>query len=176
LALNTYLDITTTDAQGYQNTLTFRIKPLALAAAQTLPSAAAIAAVIDSIFAAADTPSMNKVLSYDVRVHEDNPSSSGGDGNAPTSEAVVPRNSINDIPGEWIFRIPGLNKAAVTFDPINPSSVSTSGTMWDDIRDALTDALIAVSNPSGAYGALNANQLAEVAQAVDGRRAPMRPR
>lgn len=176
MALNTYLDITTEDAQGYQNNLRFRVKPLALAAAQTLPAAAKIEAVIDSIFGNGSVPSLQKVLSYAIVVLEDAPGSTGGNGSSPTSEAAQVRNDIDGIPGNWMFRIPGLNKAAVTFNPVNPNSISTSGAMWDAIRDALTDAAIAVSDPEGAYSAASSDDIAQVAQAVDGRRAPMRPR
>lgn len=176
MALNTYLRITSEDAQGYQDTLEYRIAPLALAAAQTLPTAVEIDAVIDAIFGTTGKLSTNKVLSYEVAVRQDAPASTGGNGTAPTSEAGVLRNSIGDIPGDWLSRIPGLDKASVTWNPSNPNSFSTIGIIWDDYRDAVTAAHIAVSAPTGAYAAVSASAIAEVANAVDGRRAPMRPR
>lgn len=176
MALNTYLDIEVRDGQRQKATLTFRIKPLALAAAQTLPAAAKIEAVIDSIFAAGSTPGDAVCTGYSVRVTEDSPGSSGGAGVSSISSAAKVRNSLDAIPGNWLFSIPGLNKAAVSFDPTNPNSISTVGAMWDAIRTALTDAAIAVSDPAGAYVAVTSDELAQSATGFDGRRSPPRPR
>jgi len=176
LAVTTWLDITTEDAQGYQDTLSFRVKPIAFATAQTLPAAAKIDAVIDALFGNTGVPSSQTVLKYAIRVEEDAPASNGGNGEAATSTAIRTRNELSGIPGNWMFRIPGLNKAAVTFDPTNPNSISTTGSMWDAIRAALADAAIAIADPAGAYVATPEDEIAQVATAVDGRRAPMRPR
>jgi hypothetical protein len=176
MALNTYLDIHVRDGQKQLSTLTFRIKPLALAAAQTLPAAAKIDAVIDAIFTVADTPSDAQCIGYSVRVTEDTPASTGGNGASAISSAAKVRNSLDAIPGNWLFSIPGLNKAAVSFDPTNPNSISTVGAMWDAIRDALTDAAIAVSDPVGSYVAVPSDEIAQSATGFDGRRSPPRPR
>lgn len=175
MAVETWLDIISTDKQGYQDTLTFRVKDLAFAAAQTLPTAAKIEAVIDAIYGP-DKPSTNIVTSYQIRVQETVSSAVGGSGSSPTSEAARVRNSLTAIPGNWLFRIPGLDKSAVSFDPSNPNSISTSGAPWAAIRTALADAAIAVSDPAGAYVAVPSTEIAEAVSAVDGRRAPLRPR
>jgi len=176
LALNTYLDIMVRDGQRQKATLTFRIKPLALAAAQTLPTAAKIEAVIDAIFASTGTPGDSVCDGYSVRVTEDAPGSTGGTGVSSISSAAKVRNSLDAIPGNWLFSIPGLNKAAVSFDPTNPNSISTVGAMWDAIRTALSDAAIAVSDPAGAYVAVASDEIAQSATGFDGRRSPPRPR
>ncbi len=175
MAVVTTLNIVSEDHQGYQDTLQFRIAPLAFAAAQTLPTATEIAAVINAIYSDEDTPSSNRVVNYYVKVEETVPDL-GGDGASATSSGVRVRNDIEGIPGNYMFRIPGMNKAALTFDPTNPNAVSTVGAMWDAIRAALAAAHIAISDPAGAYAATAEANIAEVATAVDGRRAPMRPR
>ncbi|SRR6266404_1070609 len=175
MAVITTLNIVSRDAQGHFDTLEFVVKPIAFAAAQTLPAAAKIQAVIDAIYSDESTPSSNVVVSYYIKVEQTVPESNGGDGASPTSQAVRVRNSLDAIPGNWLFRIPGLNEAAVSFDPTNPNSISTVGAMWDAIRAALADAAIAVSDPAGAYTAVAEDELAQVASVFDGRRAPMRP-
>jgi hypothetical protein len=176
MAVETFLEIVSEDAQGYQDTLSFRIAPLAFAAAQTVPTAAEIDAVIDAIFGTTGVPSTQRVVSYSVRIQQDAPASTGGNGEAPTSEAIRVRNELTGIPGNWLFRIPGLNKAAVLFDPTNPNSISTTGAMWDAVRAALAAAHIAVADPTGGYSATPEDEIAQVATVFDGRRAPLRPR
>lgn len=176
LALNTYLDIFTEDGQKQKATLTYRIKPLALASAQTLPAAAKIEAVIAALFAPADLISDAHVVGYAVRVHEDAPGETGGDGISSISSTVRTRNALDAIPGDFLVTVPGLNKAAVSFDPVNPNSISTVGTMWDTYRTAVTDAAIAISDFVGSYLALTSDEVAQVATAFDGRRSPPRPR
>jgi len=175
MAVITKLGIISEDAQHYQDTLEFRIAPLAFAAAQTVPTPTEINAVINSIFGADSVPSTNRVLGYYVKI-EQTAADLGGAGIAATSEAARVRNDPDGVPGNWIFRIPGLNKAAVSFDSSNPNSISTTGAMWDAVRTALAAAHIAVSDPLGAYSATPEDEIAKTAQAVDGRRAPMRPR
>ncbi len=175
MTVTTILGIVTKDAQGYQDTLEFTVKPIAFAAAQALPTAAKIEAVINAIYGA-DVLSGSIVLKYFIRVEEDDPGAVGGEGDSPTSEALRIRNEIGSIGGDWLFRVPGLMKSNVTFDPTNPNSVSTSGAIMDAVRAALTDAAIAVSNPKGSYAAVPSIDLVQAATAVDGRRAPMRPR
>lgn len=178
MALNTYLDIYTEDGQKQKATLSFRIKPLALAAAQTLPAAAKIDAVIDAIFTASDSPGDAIVTGYAIRVFEDAPASLGGNGTSGISSTAKVRNSLGTIgvAGNWLFSIPGLDKAAVDFDPTNPNSISTVGAMWDAIRAALTDAAIGTSSPLGTYAAVSADEIAQSATGFDGRRSPPRPR
>lgn len=176
MAVITWLDINVQDAQKRKATLSFRIKPIAFATGQALPSAAKIDAVIDSIFNTADSPSDAKVLSYAVRVEETAPLSTGGAGGAALSFTARVRNSVDAIPGNWLFHIPGLLKSRVSWSPTDPNSIGTTGVDWDAIRDALTDADIAVSDPEGAYTAVPADEIAEFATGVDGRRSPMRPR
>ncbi len=176
MALSTFLDIFYRDGQGRDRTLTFRIKPLALAAAQTLPAAAKIEAVIDAIFTVADSVSNGLVTAYAIRVHEDTPGTTGGNGTSPTSEAARVRNDLNGIPGNWLWTVGCLNKNAVSFDPTNPNSISTSDSQWDAIRAALADAAIAVSDPQGAYAATDEGDIAMVASVFDGRSSPARPR
>jgi hypothetical protein len=176
LALDTFLDIFVEDGQKQKATLTYRIKPLALAGSQTLPAAAKIEAVISSIFDSAGTPGDSIVLGYAVRVHENAPGAAGGFGQSSVSSSAKVRNSLDSIPGNWLFSIPGLNKAAVSFDPTNPNSISTVGGMWDAVRTALTDAAIAVSDPAGSYAAVSSDEIAMSATGFDGRRSPPRPR
>jgi len=164
LALNTYLDIFVEDGQKQKATLSFRIKPLALAAAQTLPAAAKIEAVIDAIFASTGTPGDAKCEGYAVRVFEDAPGSSGGAGVSSISSAAKVRNSLDAIPGNWLFSIPGLNKAAVSFDPTNPNSISTVGAMWDAIRTALSDAAIKLGQDTTLSGIGATDAAAAMAQ------------
>jgi hypothetical protein len=176
MALKTWLDIFTQDGQKQKATLSFRIKPVALAAAQDLPTAAKIDAVINAIFAAGSVPGDAEVTGYAVRVEEDAPTATGGGGVSSISSTAKVRNDIDGIPGNWLFSIPGLNKGAVSFDPTNPNSISTVGAMWDAIRTALTDAAIAVSDPEGAYAAAASDTIAQSATGFDGRRSPPRPR
>src|SRR5258706_11323444 len=176
MAVVTTLNIVSEDAQGYQDTLQFVVKPIAFATAPALPVAAKIEAVINSIYSLSDTPSASRVINYYIKVEETAPGATGGNGEPPTSERARVRNALDAVPGNWLFSIPGLNKAAVSFDPTNPNSISTSGAMWDAIRTALTDAAIAVSDPAGAYEAATSDEIAQVASAFDGRRAPLRPR
>lgn len=174
MALNTYLDINYRDGQNQKRTLTFRIKPLALAAAQTLPAAAKIEAVITAIFSTGSTPSDSFVDSYSVRVTEDVPGETGGGGQSAVSSAARVRNDQDDIAGGWLWSVGGLNKAAVTFDETARNSIVTTGAMWDAIRDALTDAAIAVARPEGAYAAQTTDDIAQSASGFDGRRAAPR--
>jgi len=173
MAVTTWLDITTEDFQGYQATLPFRIVPAAFGAT-TLPTAAKIEAVINALYG--DTKfSDQRVIKYAVRVEQDVPGATGGAGNVTTSEALRMRSGDGDsLPALW--RVPGLMKANVTFDPQNPNGVATVGALWTALRDALTDAEIAVSAPEGAYAAYTEEQIAVTANAFDGRRAPLRPR
>lgn len=178
MAVKTWLNIVSRDAQGYQDTLTFRVKDIAFAAAQTLPAPAKIQAVIDAIYGSTGQPSTNEVMSYNIMVEQTVSESGGGVGSSPTSEAARVRNDLETIPGPpWLFRIPGLNKAAVAFDTSNPNSIVVVGASWTAIRAALTDAAIAVGDPlDDTYEATGSADLAQAASAVDGRRAPLRPR
>jgi len=176
MALTTWLDVHVQDGQKQKATLSLRIAPLALAAAQTLPTATEINAVIDSLFSDADTPSDAHVVAYAVRVEQDAPESSGGNGVSSISSTIRTRNNIDGIPGNFLVTIPGLNKHAVSFDPVNPNSISTIGAMWDAYRTAVTAAHIALSDPTGSYVAITSDEVAQVATAFDGRRAAPRPR
>jgi hypothetical protein len=176
MAVITWLDVLLEDGQKQKATFTLRIAPLAFAAAQTLPTPTEINAVIDSLFGTADLPSDAHVTGYQVRVEQNAPESTGGDGISSISSTIRTRNALGAIPGNFLVTIPGLNKAAVSFDPVNPNSISTVGTMWDAYRTAATAAHIAISDPVGAYVALSADEVAEVATAFDGRRAAPRPR
>lgn len=176
MAVTTWLDIDLEDGQKQKATLSLRIAPLAFAAAQTVPTATEIQAVIDSLFSDADTPSDAKVTGYAVRIAQDVPESTGGNGVSSISSSIRTRNALDAIPGNFLITIPGLNKHAVTFDPVNPNSISTVGAMWDAYRTAVTAAHIAISDPAGSYVALTSDEVAEVATAFDGRRSPPRPR
>lgn len=176
MAVITWLDVHLRDGQKQKATLSLRIAPLAFAAAQTVPTATEINAVIDSLFADTDTPSDAHVESYAVRIEQTVPESSGGNGVSSISSAVRTRNALDAIPGNFLVTVPGLNKNAVSFDPVNPNSISTVGAMWDAYRTASTAAHIAISDPVGAYVALTSDEVAEVATAFDGRRSPPRPR
>lgn len=164
------------DGQRQKATYTVRIAPLAFAAAQTLPTATEINALVDSLFGDGSVPSDAIVTGYQVRVEQTVPESEGGFGEASISSAIRTRNALDAIPGNFLITVPGLNKAAVSFDPVNPNSISTVGSMWDAYRTAATAAHIAISDPAGAYVALTSDEVAEVATAFDGRRSPPRPR
>lgn len=170
--LSTWLDIVTEDAQGYQNTLSYRIKDAALGAT-TLPTSAKIEAVINAIFG--DTKfSSNIVKEFSVRVRQDQSPAAGGTGGSATSTSLRVRNNI-DGPN-WLFTIPALIKDNVVYDPTNPNSASTSGALWTALRGALVDADIAVSAPSDVYVAEVEADLAQAATVYDGKRSPLRPR
>lgn len=176
MAVKTFLDINVRDAQGYQATLRFRIAPLAFAAAQTLPTATEIAAVIDAIFGSGVVPSNAEVLAYSVVV-EQTSAALGGEGDSPISESLRVRSNISGLTIPFMFAIPGLAKSNVVYDPTNPNAVSTSSGMWDTIRTALTAPHIAIAPPDpDTYTAVTSDELAQVATVYDGRRAPMRPR
>lgn len=172
MALTTWLWIETEDAQGYQDTLKLRIKPAALGST-TLPTAAKIDAVIASVYGNT-VLSTNIVKSYSVVVTQDTPTDDGGTGGSPTSEALRTRSEVST--NDFIIKIPGLNKANVSFDSSNPNAVVVTGTMFQDVRDALTDSEIAVSAPEGAYAAVADSLLLQTAVVYDGRRAPLKPR
>jgi hypothetical protein len=174
MAVSTWLEIETEDAQGYEETLKFRIAPAAFAVDTDLPTAAKINAVIDSIFGDAKI-STNTVKSYSVRVMEDTPTGhTGGSGIVGTSQAARVSNALNSADA-FKFRIPGLNKSNVVFANDNPNSVVTVGGLWDAVRAALVDAAIAVRSPETG-NALAEDEIASAAVAFDGRRAPMKPR
>jgi hypothetical protein len=176
LTVKTFLDINVRDAQGYQATLRFRIAPLAFAAAQTVPTATEINAVINSLFGSGVVPSNASVLGYSVVINQDD-AALGGEGDSPISESLRVRSNIGGLVIPFMFAIPGLAKSNVVYDPTNPNAVSTASGMWDTIRTALTAAHIAIAPiEPDTYDAVASDDLAQVATVYDGRRAPMRPR
>jgi hypothetical protein len=175
MTVKTWLDIHLEDGQKQKRTLSLRVKDIAFATAQTLPAAAKIEAVIDALFAAEDTPSNAKCVGYAIRVEQDVPGTSGGDGTSAITSAIRTRNDLGGIPGNWLMTIPAMNKSAVSFNPIARNQISTTGAMWDAVRAALADAAIAVGDPEAtAYVATEEDTLFEVASGFDGRRAAPR--
>lgn len=178
MTVKTWLDLHTEDGQKQKSTISLRVKDIAFAAAQTLPAPAKIDAIIDALFSSDNsTPSNARCVGYAIRVEQDTPTSEAGNGTSAISSAIKTRNGLDEIPGNWLLSIPGLNKDAVSFDPVNPNSISVVGTMWDNVRAALADAAIAVGDPdAGSYVATAEDELIQVASAFDGRRAAPRPR
>ena len=174
MAVSTWLDITTQDAQEYETTVSYRIKPAALGAT-TLPSAAKINAVLTAFYGD-DKVSDQIVVHYAVRVQEDAPAVTGGSGNVDASQVMRLRSGGDGDSAEQLDRIPGLLKANVSFDPQNPNGISTTGALFDAIRAALVDADIAFAPDEGTYTAYTEDQIARLANAFDGKRAPKRPR
>lgn len=175
MAVKTWLDINLEDGQRQKRTLSLRVKDIAFATAQTLPSAAKIDAVIDALFAAEGTPSNARVVSYAIRVEETAPLSTGGDGTSAITSAIRTRNDVDGIPGNWLMTIGGINKSAVTFDTNNRNSIIVTGGMWDAARAALADAEIAVGDPdAGSYVATAEADLFGSASGYDGRRSAPR--
>ena len=171
MAVATYLDIMTQDAQKEKATLTFRINP-ATFGATTLPTAAKIEAVINAVFGNTKF-STNIVTAYAVRVEEEAPVALGGTGGSPSSQAMRVRNEIGTK--NWMFSVPGLVKSNVTWDPVNPNSISTSDALFTALRAALVDAAIAFGDPAN-YAATPTDEAAQTATGYDGRRTPPRPR
>lgn len=177
MALRTWIDIHVEDGQHQKATLSLRVKDIALAAAQTLPSAAKIEAIINAVFADSGTPSTAICVSYAVRVEEDAPGALGGEGTSAISSAIKTRNSNITLPGNWLLSIPGMNKGDLTWDLTNRNSISTTGSMWDAVRAAMADAAIAVGDPiPPTYEATPEAELFYSASGFDGRRAAPRPR
>lgn len=177
MAVKTWLDIHVEDGQLQKATLSLRVKDIAFAAAQSLPVAAKIDAVIDSIFAEADTPSNARVTGYAIRVEEDAPGSTGGGGESAISSTAKTRSALTAIPGNWLLSIPGLNKFAVTWGTVDRNGIVTVGGIWTAIRAAMSDAAIAVGDPQPElYAATPSAQLFQEASGFDGRRAAPRPR
>lgn len=175
MTVKTWLDLYLEDGQKQKRTLSLRVKDIAFAAAQTLPAAAKIEAVIDALFAPEDTPSNAKCTGYAIRVEQDVPGTSGGDGTSAITTAVRTRNEITDLTGNWLMTIGGMNKSAVAFDSTNRNSISTVGAMWDAARAALADAAIAVGDPDDTvYAAAPEDELFGSASGFDGRRAAPR--
>ncbi len=173
--LKTEFRIRTEDAQGYQETLTFRIKD-ATYGATTLPTDAHMLTVINDIFGA-DLPSTSKVIGYEAAVVTELTGGDviGGDGGSPTSERLRFRNDVGGA--NWIFGVPGLNKAAVTFDPSNPNAISTSDININSIRTALNAADLQPGDPKAdAYTATSTTVMMQSGIVVDGRRSPKRTR
>lgn len=173
MAAKTWLDITTEDAQGYQATLTFRIKPAAFGAT-TLPTEAKIEAVIDALYGD-DKLSDQQIVKYAVRVEEDVVGGLGGGGAVGTSQALRIRSGDSDS-ADALWRIPGFLKDSLVKSPDNPNSYSTADALVDALRTALVDAAIAVAPPADPYTAYTSDQIAKSANTFDGRRAPLRPK
>lgn len=178
MTVKTWLDLHTEDGQGQKATVSLRVKDIAFAAAQTLPAAAKIDAIIDALFSSDNsTPSNAKCMSYAIRVEQDTPTGEGGNGTSAISSAIKTRNAIEAIPGNWLLSLPGLNKDAVTFGTVDRNSIVVIGGMWDAVRAALADAAIAVGDPqSTSYSATAEDELFQEASAFDGRRSAPRPR
>lgn len=171
----TFLDIETRDAEGYTNRLRFRI--IDYVQSVGLPPTNKAEAVIAAIFGTDGTkPSNQVVTSWAFVVEETSPTSPGGNGTSATAIAARARNHLTPAVDEWMFSIPGLSKAAVTFDPRNPNSISVTGSMWAAVRTALADPAIAVGNPApDTYEAEDITVLIESASQFNGRRGPKRP-
>jgi len=171
MTVKTYLVLETEDGQGYKEFVKVRIKDSAFGTG--IPTEAKITAVSDALFGTV-TPSTQILTGYSIQVVQDTPGSVLGSGSSPTAMAARTRNEL--FGADFPFSIPGLNESVVTFDPTNPNSISVVGTMWDDIRTALTDAAIAWSAPDGAYSAVSSDNTIQVATAFQGRRTPKRVR
>jgi hypothetical protein len=180
VAIYTQIHLYTKDAQGVKGTLSFYVAPLAFAAAQTLPLQANIEALVSAIFGAAN-PSTSIVYAYSVEVLNklDLGTELGGPGDSATVIAAKGRSGIglvgnpgpSGLEGEE-FKIPGLNKGAVTFLTTAPNVISTVGTTWDDIRTAL----VALGYRFPGATAYTSGEILEAATAFNGRRAAPRSR
>jgi hypothetical protein len=183
MSVRTFITIHTRDAQNYTEAQDFEVPALSFAAAQDLPTVAQIDAIINAQYANSGTGgkmSSSIVYGYEVRVVEDSPAAAGGDGAVSTAIALKTRSGIGvtgntdpfgNLEGEEI-RIPGFNKAAAVFDPVNPNSVSTATSMWAALRTAL----VAVGWVSKGAHTYSSGEMMESAVQFNGKRAPKRSR
>ncbi len=175
MALKTYLDIHTRDAQGYTNTLSMRVINAAFGAT-TLPTAAKIVAVVESIFGE-DKVSDQIVDGWSIRVHQDDSSTApGGNGDSATAIAARTRSGIEEGPlVEKLLSIPGLAKANVLYNPSDENEIVMTTALWAGVRAALVDAGIGFQADDDVHVFTSA-EIAEVGTAFNGRRGPKRPR
>lgn len=183
MAVRTFINIFTRDSQNYTETIPIEISALGFGAGQNLPTVAQIDAITAAMFGPGGVghkPSTSIVYAYSVEVVEDGPAGVVGDGTVATSIAAKTRSGIGvtgntdpfgNLEGEEL-RIPGLNKASVLFDPVNPNSITTSGATWAAIRTAL----LAVGWVSKGAHTYTSAEMLESAVQFNGKRAPKRSR
>jgi hypothetical protein len=180
MAVTTKLHIFTTDGQEYTEIDSFYITPIAFAAAQTLPTATLITAYINAVYGASTQPSSQIVYGYSVEVIELPTGVIGGDGEAATAIAIKTRNAVGTlgkinrlgVPEGIEHRIPGLDKASVVFDPVNPNSIVVNTTEWAAVRTAL----VALGYQDDQGNVIPSGEIIMTATAFNGKRAPKRPR
>lgn len=176
MAVKTLVHIHTRDAQGYTEIVTFGAQPSAFGPLADNPAAEDIETFINDTFGAGKV-STSIVTAYSVEVIEDAPTAVGGDGSAATAIALKTRNQIGnaaDVDG-WELRIPGLNKANMSFDPTNANSVVTSIAPFPAYRVAA--ASLGFRDPTGVVTDVPAEaDIAQTGVAFNGKRGPKRPR
>lgn len=172
----TFLEIVTQDAEGYSNTLQFRIKDVTFGAT-TLPTKAHCDAVVAALYGPdGTTPSNQIVTSYRIVLEEDSVTTPAGNGTSATAIAARTRNEAASPITEWMFSIPGLSKSAVSFDPRNPNSILATDAIWATLRTALAAADIAIANPEPvSYVPTPISEIAQSISQFNGRRGPKRP-
>ena len=183
MSVRTFIKIFTRDSQNYTETIPIEVPALSFATGQDLPTVAQIDAIIAAAFGPGGVGhkmSTSIVYAYSVEVIEDGPASIVGDGTVATSIAAKTRSGIGvtgntdpfgNLEGEEL-RIPGLNKASVLFDPVNPNSITTSTSIWTALRTAL-DAVGWQSKGAHTYSTA---EMLESAVQFNGKRAPKRSR
>jgi hypothetical protein len=180
MAVTTKLHIFTTDGQEYTEIDSFYITPIAFAAAQTLPTATQIMAYITATYGSSTQPSSQIVYGYSVEVIELPSGVIGGNGEAATAIAIKTRSAVGTlgkvnrlgVPEGIEHRIPGLDKASVVFDPVNPNSIVVNTTEWAAIRTAM----VALGYEDGLGNVIGSALIDMTATAFNGKRAPKRAR
>jgi len=176
VAVKTLIHVYTRDAQGYTERETFGASPSAFGPLADNPVAADIETYINDTYGTGKI-STSIVTAYSVEIIEDAPTSVGGDGSVATAIALKTRNQIGntaDVDG-WELRIPGLNKANMSFDPTNANSVVTSIAPFPDYRVAA--ASLGFRDPTGVVTDVPAEaDIAQTGVAFNGKRGPKRPR
>jgi len=183
MAVHAYIHFFSRDNQNYTETTTYEIPAFDFAAGQDLPTVAEIDAIQVAMFGPGGTGhkmSTSICYAYSVELVQDDPASVTGDGTVATAIAAKTRSGIGvtgntdpfgNLEGEEI-RIPGLNKASVIFDPVNPNSIATTTAIWTALRTAL-DAVGWVSDGGHTYSTA---EMMESAVQFNGKRAPKRSR
>ena len=181
MTTSTRINIVTSDAQGYEETLSFYVAPVAFGAAVDLPTVTNIENLIHAIFGSTTPYASTSILkSYSVEVIQDDPGETGGNGAVGTNIAGKLRSGIGIVgpvgrngQREGIeMRIPGLDKSQLALNPQDLNSIVVSPDPWAAIRAAL-HTLSYRPNSGLAFDTVDIMQTGVI---FTGTRAPMRPR
>lgn len=179
----TIYNIMTSDAQGYEETVSLEITPVSgFGAAVNLPTLTLLTDLARAIFN--NVPpyvSTSIVKNFSIQIFQDDMSVlTPGNGAVATNIAGKMRSDIgvsgpvgrNGVPEGIELRIPGLDKSQVLLNPQDLNSITTSSANWVAVRAAL----VALGyRPKGGL-AISAGNTLQVGSIFTGTRAPMRPR